>query len=289
MLDLNADAYGATDLAMNVVSNTQLWHRRLGHLNRRSLELMQRHDGSGITFNGTIADCNVCAAEKSQQLAHPKKAHHAGITRPFQLCYGDLMGSFTPEAYGGFKCVNKITDQFTRWTTVYLLENKSFAFDSFRLFVTSAVIPCGSRVLFWRADKGGECTSEAFKHYCLETGITQKFAATNTPQQNGVFESVGRTLCSMVRCLFVDSGLPPKLWGELILTTVYLCNRMPHSGIDMETPFKRLYGKEANLSHLKNIGARAFVHIKDDKNLKPKSWEGMSCGFSENEALSYRV
>ena len=57
----------------------------------------------------------------------------------------------------------------------------------------------------------------------------------------------------------------------------------------METPFKRLYGKEANLSHLKIIGAGSFVHIKDAEKMEPKSWEGMLCGFSEDEALSYRV
>ena len=98
-----------------------------------------------------------------------------------------------------------------------------------------------------------------------------------------------QTLCSMVRCLLVDSGLPPKLWEELMLTVAYLCSRMPHSGLDMETSFKRLYGKEDTLSHLKIIGARAFVHIKDAMKLQPKSWEGMLCGFSEDEALSYRV
>ena len=64
VLDLSADAYGATELAMNAVSSAQLWHRWLGHLNRRSLQLMQRHDGNGITFDGTIADCDVCAVGK---------------------------------------------------------------------------------------------------------------------------------------------------------------------------------------------------------------------------------
>ena len=54
-----------------------------------------------------------------------------------------------------------------------------------------------------------------------------------------------------------------------MLTAAYVCNRMPHSGLDMEAPFKRLYGKEANLSHLKIIGARAFVHIKNAKNFNP--------------------
>ena len=74
-----------------------------------------------------------------------------------------------------------------------------------------------------------------------------------------------------------------------MLTATYLWNRMPHSGLDMETPFKRLYGKEANFSHLKIIGARAFVHIKDAKKMESKFWEEMLCGFSEDEALSYRV
>ena len=74
-----------------------------------------------------------------------------------------------------------------------------------------------------------------------------------------------------------------------MLTGAYLCNRMLHSGLNIKTPFKRLYGKEANLSHLKIICARAFVHIKDAKKLEPKSWEGMLCCFNEGEALSYRV
>ena len=100
VLDLSADAYGATELAVNAVPNAQLWSRRLGHLNRRSLELMQRHDGNGITLDGTIADCDACAVGKDQQLAHPKKARHAGITRPLQLCYGNLMGPFTPRPTG---------------------------------------------------------------------------------------------------------------------------------------------------------------------------------------------
>ena len=36
VLDLSADAYGDTELAINAVFNAQLWHRRLGHLNIRS-------------------------------------------------------------------------------------------------------------------------------------------------------------------------------------------------------------------------------------------------------------
>ena len=222
-------------------------------------------------------------------MAHPKKAENADIKAPFQLVYADLMGPFAPAAHGGYKYVSNITDHFSRWNAVYLLCSKDQALASLQAYVTSTVIPFSSRIVRFRADKGGEYTGKHFQAYCLETGIKQEFAATNTPQQIGVSERVGRTLCAMVRCLLVDSDLPPNLWGELMLTTTHLCNRVPHSALKMETPYKVLYGKEADLSHLKIIGSRAFVHIKDSTKLGHTSWEGMVCGFSENESNSYRV
>ena len=173
---------------------------------------MQRRDGNGVAFDGSIDHCNVCAMEKRHQLAHPKKAKHADITgAPFQLVYGDLMDPFKPAACEGYEYVSKITDQFTKWTAVYLLCTKDQALASLQVFVTSTVISFGSRIINWRANKSGEYTGEDFKAYCQETGTTQQFAATNTPQQIGVPERVGRTLCAMVRCMNVDSGLPPVL------------------------------------------------------------------------------
>ena len=70
------------------------------------------------------------------------------------------MESFTPEAYGDFKYVSKIADQFTRWTAVYLLENKSCAFDSFRRIATSTAIPCGGRAIRCVPTKEGNTRAE---------------------------------------------------------------------------------------------------------------------------------
>ncbi|CAM9618549.1 unnamed protein product, partial [Ascophyllum nodosum] len=158
--------------------------------------------------------CDVCAVGKNHQLAHLKKAKHADITAPFQLVYGDLMGPFIPAARRGYKFVSKITDQFIKWAAVYLLCTRDQALASLQFFFISAVIPFGSRIVTWRADKGGEYTGEDFKAYCQATGITQQFAATNTPQQTGVSECVGRALCAMVRRMRVDSGLPPFGGGQ---------------------------------------------------------------------------
>ena len=59
--------------------------------------------------------------------------------------------------------------------------------------------------------KGGEYTGEEFRQYCLETGVIQEFAATNTPQQIGVCERLGRTLFVMVRYMLADSGFPSSM------------------------------------------------------------------------------
>ena len=252
VMDLSADRYGAKELAMNAVANAQVWQRRLGHLHAQSLDILRKQDGTGIAFEGAVSDCDVCAVGKAQQLAHPKTANHK-ISRPFQLCYGNLMGPFTLVPIDGYKYVSKITDEYTKWTAVYLLNNKNQTLKSLQLFVGSTVILFGGRIVRWRADKTGEYTGEKFRQYCLETGIIQEFAATNTPQQIGVSEGVRRTLCAMVRCMLADSGFPSSMWGEPFMAAAYLKNRTPHKALKMETPFKMLHGEEADLSHLRVI------------------------------------
>ena len=205
VLDLSADRYGTKELAMNAVANAQVWHRRLGHLHTQSPDILRKRDGTGIAFEGAVPDCDVCALGKAQQLAHPKTVNHK-VSQPFQLCCGDLMEPFTPVTIGGYKYVSKITDEYTKWTAVYLLTNKNQALKSLELFVGSMVIPFGGRIVRWRADKGGEYTGDEFRQYCLEKGIIQEFAATNTPQQSGVSDRVGRPLYAMVRCMLADSG-----------------------------------------------------------------------------------
>ena len=50
-----------------------------------------------------------CVVVKAQQLAHVKTANNK-VNRPFRLCYGNLMGPFTPVAIGGYKYVSEVTD-----------------------------------------------------------------------------------------------------------------------------------------------------------------------------------
>ena len=42
------------------------------------------------------------------------------------------MGPITPEALGGYKYVSKISDEYTKWTEIYLLKSKHDALIAFQ-------------------------------------------------------------------------------------------------------------------------------------------------------------
>ena len=60
-----------------------------------------------------------------------------------------------------------------------------------------------------------------------------------------------------------------------------MSNRAPHAALADETPYKALYGKNANLGHLRAIGVRAFVHVETHtKKLEHRAWEERLVGYS---------
>ena len=268
--------------------DTQKWHRRLGHLNEASMKTLRDTPGSGVQFQEGLKPCDTCKLGKSAQRNHPKTAT-VKTSSPFELIYTDLAGPFKPKAKDGSCYISKFTDHHTRWKAVYPIASKDKALDTLAYFNQDYVIPSGHRIQRVRCDKGGEYVADYFRNYCKETGIQMEFAATNTPQQNGVSERDGRTILNMTRCILIDTGLPKFLWGEICETAVFLINRSPHRALEGNTPYSRLFGKEADLSGLRAIGARAFVHKERQGNkLEEKAWEGVMIGYSK-DSRSYRV
>lgn len=269
-------------------ASADTWHRRLGHMNPRSMDLLRKKEGNGVEYLGDTSPCSVCTTSKSKQLAHPKTTTRK-TTRPMQLVYTDNMGPFTPAAKGGYRYACKFTDDFSRMKEAYLLKDKTEtarALYSYNIHVAAAL---GFRLECLRCDRGGENTGKEFTTLCTASAIKIEYAATNTPQQNGVSERDGQTLATVTRCLMKDGQFPSFLWGELLLTAVYLCNRAPHSGLRGDTPFFKMHGKEADTTRLRVIGARAFVHHERYvKKLDDRAFEGKLCGFSQ-DSKAYRI
>ena len=269
-------------------ADADIWHRRLGHMNLRSMELLCRKEGNGVKYTETVSDCNICALSKSRQQVHPKKSTRT-TTRPMHLIYTDLMGPFMPPAKRGYRYVSKFTDDYSRVKEVNLLRNTSEAAGSLHQYNMTVAVLVGLRIEIFRCDKGGEYIGKEFKTLCVNAGINVDYTATNTPQQNGVSGRDGQPLAQITRCLMKDGNFPSSLRGELIFTTAYLSNRSPHSPLGGATPYFRMHNKETDLSGLRVIGVRAFVHRETyTRKLDDRAFEGKLCGFSQ-DSRPYRT
>ena len=149
--------------------------------------------------------------------------------------------------------------------------------------------PNGYHIEIFRCDKGGGNTGEEMRTYCRDAGIKLEYAATNTHQEIGVPERDGQTLAGIVRCLLRDGGFPANMWGEMMLTAAYLANRRPHSALGGASPYFKQHGKIPDLSGLRAIGARSFVHHERYRTkLEDRSFEGKLCGFGL-DSKTYRI
>ena len=93
----------------------------------------------------------------------------------------------------------------------------------------------------------------------------------------------------MTRCLLNEGNPPKHLWGELVATAVFLINRLLHKAIGGDSPYYRMFGKQADLSYLRVMGTRAFAHVEGfTKKLQARAWEGVLIGY-DNDKPAFRV
>jgi len=78
------------------------------------------------------------------------------------------------------------TNDFNRKTWIYILKEKSRAFEIFKLFKSLVEKESGCFIKCLRSDRGGEYTSAEFNEFCKSNGIRRQHTTTYTPQQNGV-------------------------------------------------------------------------------------------------------
>ena len=106
------------------MNNSDIWHRRLGHISPRSLnETIVVDDVMGIPKMKAGKVCGSCQLGKQVWIPH-KVTQHMTTTRILELLYMDLMGPMQVESLGGkwyaFVCV----DDFSRYSWIHFLKKK---------------------------------------------------------------------------------------------------------------------------------------------------------------------
>ena len=77
-----------------------------------------------------------------------------------------------------------------------------------------------------------------------------------------------------------NAGLGRRYWSEAVMTTCYIINKGPRSGIDFKIPFKIWSGKFPSFSNLKIFGCIAYYHVSKGK-LDRRAKMGCFVGYGD--------
>lgn len=267
-----------------------VWHRVCGH---RDIEIVKRLVSDGHVTGIHIADCNikescdVCAQGKMTRVKFPKVAdnHSKSV---LDLVHTDVCGPMHTETPGKKKYILTFIDDFSKYTVVYLLNQKSEVFRKLQHFIEMATNMFNKRPKILRSDRGGEYTGKEVRAYLKSKGVQIQYTAAYSPQQNGVAERKNRTLVEMSRCMLLDADMPFKFWGEAVMMANHLQNRLPTKGAT-RTPFEGWFGFKPNINYFHRFGAKCYVRIPDEKRRKlEKKAETMILVGYDNESKAYR-
>lgn len=116
------------NLSTTLTTDSSLWHRRLGHINRKSLELMKKKAAIGFNFtNMDSKPCVTCIEGKQHRLPFTKLGKRA--SKPLELVHSDLCGPMETTSLGGSKYFLTFIDDHTNKVFVFSLTSKNQVFD----------------------------------------------------------------------------------------------------------------------------------------------------------------
>ena len=95
-------------------------------------------------------------------------------------------------------------DDFTRYTWVFFLVDKSDVFVTFKSFVKGIHNEFETTIKKVRSDNGSEFKNTKIDGLCDEFRIRHQFLAKYTPQSNGLVKRKNRILIDMARSMLSE-------------------------------------------------------------------------------------
>ncbi|GJZ72979.1 putative ribonuclease H-like domain-containing protein [Tanacetum coccineum] len=210
---------GLTCLFAKATPNeSNLWHRRLGHVNFKTMNKLVRGNlvrGLPSKLFEINQTCVACQKVKQHGASCKTKIVNS-ISQPLQMLHMDLFGlTFVKSLMKKMYCL-VVTDDFSRFSWVFFLATKDETTKILKTFITSIENLIGLRVKVIRCDNKTEFKNRVMNQFCKMIGIKREFSVARTPQQNRVAERKNRTLIEAARTMLVDSKLPTTFWAEVV-------------------------------------------------------------------------
>jgi transposase InsO family protein len=269
-----------------------LWHRRLAHVGMKNLhKLLKGEHVLGLTNICFEKDrpCASCQARKQVGSTHHSK-NVMTTSRPLELLHMDLFGPVAYLSIEGSKYGLVIVDDFSRFTWVFFLQDKSETQGTLKCFLRRAQNDFELKVKKIRSDNGSEFKNLQVEEFLEEEGIKHEFSSPYTPEQNGVVERKNMTLIDMARTMLGEYKTPERFWLEAMNRACHTINWLYLHRLLKKTSYELLTGNKPNVSYFRVFGSKCYILVKKDRHSKfaPKAVEGFLLGYESN-TKAYRV
>nr|GEZ74091.1 hypothetical protein [Tanacetum cinerariifolium] len=237
-----------------------LWHRRLGHLNVKTMNKLMRHNlVRGLPTKSFDNDhtCTACLKGKQHKASCKSKLVNS-VTKPLHTLHMDLFGPTSVSSISHKWYCLVMTDDFSRFTWTFFLRSKDENSDILKKFITEIENLKDLKVKIIRCDNGGEFRNKEMNDFCSQKGIKREFSNARTPQQNGVAERRNRTLIEAAR-------------------TMVLVNKSQN-----KTPYELFNGRTPAIGFLKPFGCHVMILNTLDNlgKFEEKGDDGYFIGYS---------
>ena len=118
-------------------------------------------------------------------------------TRTLELLHMDLMVPMQVESLRGKRYAFVCVDDFSRYSWIHFLEEKSDTFDAFEALLLRMMLEKDlhhKKVVQIKSNHGKEPKNSHFDNFYNKHGIRHEFSTPKTPQQNEVVERKNITL-----------------------------------------------------------------------------------------------
>ncbi|GJX86190.1 putative ribonuclease H-like domain-containing protein [Tanacetum coccineum] len=278
--------------AKATIDESNLWHRRLGHINFKTMNKLVRGNLVRGLPSKLFENDHTCVAfqKGKQHKASCKTKLVSSISQPLQMLHMDLFGPTSVRSINHKIYCLVVIDDYSRFSWVFFLATKDETSGILKTFITGIENQINHKVKIIRCDNGTEFKNNDMNQFCGMKGIKREFSVARTPQQNGVAERKNRTLIEAARTMLADSLLPTTFWAEAVSTACYVQNRVLVTKPHNKTPYELLHGRPPSISFMRPFGCPVTILNTLDPlgKFDEKADEGFFVGYSIN-SKAFRV
>ncbi|GJS77991.1 putative ribonuclease H-like domain-containing protein [Tanacetum coccineum] len=155
---------------------SMLWHRRLGHLNFKTMNKLVRNNlvkGLPSKSFENIHTCVACLKGKQHKASCKTKLVNS-ITKPLHTLHMDLFGPTSVSSLNHKWYCLVVTDDFSRFTWTFFLKSKDETSSILRNFITEIENLKDLKVKIIKCDNGGEFRNREMDEFCSRKAMKKK-------------------------------------------------------------------------------------------------------------------